>query len=75
MAVTLEDMDPRIVIHHTNEEGGRRVHVDGVILGMARSERDLREFPRRVELPGWEGVDLADASLFKWEGGGPEIWA
>ncbi|MFC9342889.1 hypothetical protein ACFT0G_06190 [Streptomyces sp. NPDC057020] len=71
-------MDPRIVIHAPSPEdphGGRRVHVDGTILGMAHSANDLREFLRRVELPGWEDVDLTDEGLFRWEGGGPETWA
>lgn len=72
---TLGAMDPRIVIHAPDEQGGRRVHVDGAILGMAYSVKDLREFLRRVGLPGWEDVDLADEGLFKWEGGGPETWA
>ncbi|WP_060178002.1 hypothetical protein [Streptomyces sp. IMTB 1903] len=67
-------MDPRVVIHRPDDEGGRRVHIDGTILGLARSEGDLREFLRRVELPGWEDVDLTDSSLFKWEGPGPESW-
>ncbi|MFE3861090.1 hypothetical protein ACFXPT_11735 [Streptomyces goshikiensis] len=68
-------MDPRIVMHAPDEQGGRRVHVDGTILGLAHSKRDLREFLRRVELPGWEDVDLTDRSLFKWEGPGSESWA
>ncbi|MFG2984939.1 hypothetical protein ACGFYQ_27395 [Streptomyces sp. NPDC048258] len=67
-------MDPRIVIHQPDDQGGRRVHVDGTILGMAYSENDLRELLRRVELPGWDGIDITDGSLFRWEGGGPESW-
>ncbi|MFD9621850.1 hypothetical protein ACFWB2_31880 [Streptomyces virginiae] len=67
-------MDPRVHIHKPDDEGGRLVHVDGTILGRAFNERDLREFLRRVELPGWEDVDLNDGSIFKWEGGGPETW-
>ncbi|MFE2128641.1 hypothetical protein [Streptomyces amritsarensis] len=67
-------MDPRVVIHRPDEQGGRRVHVDGTILGIAYSEMDLREFLRRVELPDWEDVDITDAGLFRWEGPGPESW-
>ncbi|MFF3085622.1 hypothetical protein ACFVRB_11295 [Streptomyces nojiriensis] len=69
-------MDPRIVIHAPDEQGGQRVHVDGTILGMAHSETDLCEILRRVELPDWDAVDIEDRSLFKREGGarrpGPE---
>ncbi|MFJ8209729.1 hypothetical protein [Streptomyces sp. NPDC096033] len=66
-------MDYRVHIHRPDAEGGRVVHVDGAILGRAFNERDLREFLRRVELPGWEDLDLRDG-LFKWEGPGPEAW-
>ncbi|MFF2191696.1 hypothetical protein [Streptomyces sp. NPDC058157] len=68
-------MDPRIVIHRPGDDGGRRVHVDGTILGMAYSEMDLREFLRRVALPDWDAVDIEDRMLFRWEGPGPESWA
>ncbi|MCX4783346.1 hypothetical protein [Streptomyces sp. NBC_01264] len=70
-------MDPRIVIHAPSAEDphvGRRVHVDGQILGLARNEMDLREFLRRVKLPDWDVVDVTDAGLFRWMGGGPETW-
>jgi hypothetical protein len=40
-----------------------------VILGTAYSERDLREFLRRIELPDWEDIDLTDRTLS--DDGGP----
>ncbi len=39
-----EDMDPRIVIPPPSPDdphGGRRVHYDSAILGLARGESDL----------------------------------
>ncbi|MFE2305038.1 hypothetical protein [Streptomyces sp. NPDC059411] len=67
-------MDPRIVIHEPSEDGGRRVHVDSTILGLAYSEMDLREFLRRAGFEAWDSVDVTDAGLFRWEGGGPGTW-
>ncbi|MEU8842324.1 hypothetical protein AB0D97_24845 [Streptomyces roseus] len=71
-------MDPRIVIHPPSPDdphGGRRVHYDSAILGLARGESDLREFLRRAGFPGWDDADLEDPGLFRWEGGGPETWS
>lgn len=67
-------MDPRIVIHEPDVDGGRRVHVDSTNLGLAYSEMDLREFLRRAGLPDWDSIDITDAGMFRWEGGGPETW-
>ncbi|MGW6704734.1 hypothetical protein ACWGDE_07565 [Streptomyces sp. NPDC054956] len=67
-------MDPRIVIHQPDADGGRRVHVDSTILGLAYSEMDLREFLRRAGLPDWDSIDVTDTGMFRWEGGGPETW-
>lgn len=67
-------MAPRIVIHAPDEQGGRRVHVDGTILGMAFGEADLREFLRRAGFEAWDDIDITDTGMFRWEGGGPETW-
>lgn len=64
---------PRIVVHPPSRTGGRRVRVDGVILGLANSVRDLLEFLRRAGLDP-DDVDLEDTALIEWRGGGPEVW-
>ena len=47
-------MTARIVIHPPAGTGGRRVHIDGTILGLARSDMDVVEFLRRAGLPDAE---------------------
>ncbi|EST37686.1 hypothetical protein N566_11720 [Streptomycetaceae bacterium MP113-05] len=53
--------------------GGRRVRVDGTILGTAYSDVDLLEFLRRAGLDP-ESVRLDDPELIEWRGGGPDVW-
>lgn len=62
--------------------GGRRVRVDGVILGTAYSLHDLSVFLCRAGLKGLTEVDLAAedpieyvGELIEWRGGGPQVWA
>ncbi|KOG41265.1 hypothetical protein [Streptomyces decoyicus] len=64
---------PRIVVHPPAPTGGRRVHVDAAILGVAYSVADLLEFLRRAGL-GPDDVRLLDPLLIEWRGGGPEVW-
>ncbi|WP_030962605.1 hypothetical protein [Streptomyces sp. NRRL S-378] len=66
-------MSLRVVVHPPDDEGGRRVRIDGTILGRATSMRDLVEFLRRAGLElDPEGAALS--SLVEWRGGGPEVW-
>lgn len=67
-------MVPRVVVHEPDEEGGRRIHFDSQIMGLAYGERDVREFLRRAGFPDWEDVPLDDPGLFEWRGPGPEFW-
>ncbi|MEU5281141.1 hypothetical protein AB0G87_32575 [Streptomyces asoensis] len=63
-----------VVVYPPDEGGGRRVRVDGEILGRAYSLRDIAEFLRRA---GIEEVDegyVAMSGLIEWRGGGPDIW-
>jgi hypothetical protein len=65
---------PRIVVYPPTSGGGRRVRVDGSILGIARSPRELREFLRRAGMPDADDADLLDSRLVEWRGPGPEVW-
>ncbi|MFF4849460.1 hypothetical protein [Streptomyces sp. NPDC001194] len=55
-------------------EGGRRVRVDGEILGRALGPGDLLEFLRRAGLDP-DDVRMDDELLIEWRGGGPAMWS
>ncbi len=63
-----------VVVYPPTTGGGRRVRVDGAILGIARSPRELREFLRRAGMPDPDDADLTDPQLVEWRGVGPEVW-
>ncbi|MFH8405596.1 hypothetical protein ACH4FX_12585 [Streptomyces sp. NPDC018019] len=67
-------MAVRVVVHPPSPTGGRRVHADSAILGVAYGVRDLLEFLRRAGLDP-DDVNLDDASLIEWHGGGPGVWS
>ncbi|MGW3971149.1 hypothetical protein ACWEFD_17855 [Streptomyces ardesiacus] len=60
-----------VVVSRPSPSGGRRVRVDGEILGLAYGPGDVAEFLRRA---GLEDVDVATSPLIEWRGGGPEVW-
>ncbi|MFJ4276121.1 hypothetical protein ACIP29_36895 [Streptomyces coelicoflavus] len=60
-----------VVVGRPSPSGGRRVRVDGEILGLAYELRDVAEFLRRA---GLEDVDVSASELIEWRGGGPEVW-
>jgi len=60
-----------VVVSAPSPSGGRRVRVDGEILGLAYGLRDVEEFLRRA---GLEDVDVSTSPLIEWRGGGPEVW-
>lgn len=62
--------EPHVIVYPPDETGGRRVRVNGEILGRATSLTDLAEFLRRA---GWE--DEADWPAIEWRGGGSEAWS
>ncbi|MET7685709.1 hypothetical protein [Streptomyces sp. NPDC005423] len=62
-------MAPAIVVHRPSPSGGRRVTVNGTILGLAHSDRDLIEFLRRAGLENAEARVLGDAERIEWRGG------
>ncbi|GCD37921.1 hypothetical protein OEIGOIKO_05731 [Streptomyces chrestomyceticus JCM 4735] len=63
-------MAARIVIQEPSPTGGRRVRVDGEILGLAHSDADVIEFLRRAGLPDSEAL-LDDPTWVEWRGGVP----
>ncbi|MET8787648.1 hypothetical protein [Streptomyces sp. NPDC004589] len=71
----------RVIVYPPTKTGGRRVRVDGCILGTAYSLHDLCAFLCRAGISGLTEVDLAcedtiDAAgeLIEWRGGGPGVW-
>lgn len=65
---------PRVVVQPPSPSGGRRVRVDGVILGVAYGIADFLEFLRRAGLEDLESLDLETSPLIEWRGGGPDYW-
>ncbi|WP_333774822.1 hypothetical protein [Streptomyces sp. IBSBF 3136] len=63
----------RVVVHPPSPTGGRRVRVDGEILGLAHNIGDLVEFLRRAGLE-LDAVEVAAASWIDWRGVGPDRW-
>lgn len=55
-----------IVIYPPDESGGRRVRVDGEILGMAHSLRDVTEFLRRAGMDDITEEDVLRDDRLAW---------
>jgi hypothetical protein len=64
----------RVIIDAPAEGGGRRVRVDGEVLGVAYGLRDLSVFLQRAGAEDVDEIDVADSPLIEWHGGGPEVW-
>lgn len=67
--------DKPVVIYPPDEDGGRRVRVDGEILGRAFSTRDVAAFMQQAGLQEWDEMDVVRSALIEWRGGGPEVWS
>jgi hypothetical protein len=65
---------PRIVVYPPSETGGRRVRVDGEILGTAYSLHDLTVFLEQAGLEGYDELDVAAWEQIEWRGGGADVW-
>ncbi|MGW6292775.1 hypothetical protein [Streptomyces sp. NPDC055058] len=63
-----------VVVYPPSESGGRRVRVDGAILGTAYSLQDLTVFLQHAGLEGWDELDVSASDLIEWRGGGSEVW-
>ncbi|MER5793693.1 hypothetical protein [Streptomyces sp. NPDC001980] len=62
-----------VIVHPPSSTGGRRVRVDGEILGLAHSVVDVAEVLRRAGLE-IDPVEVAGAPWSDWRGVGPERW-
>ncbi|MEU6373951.1 hypothetical protein [Streptomyces sp. NPDC046909] len=65
---------PAVIVYPPDEEGGRRVRVDGTILGRAFRLRDVVAFLETAGLQGIDELDVAGAGWIEWRGGGPGTW-
>ncbi|MFE7577636.1 hypothetical protein ACFU5Z_23150 [Streptomyces sp. NPDC057521] len=61
-----------IVVHRPSSTGGRRVTVNGEILGLAHDDRDLIELLRRAGLDAEALID--DPAWVEWRGGRAHDW-
>lgn len=62
-----------MVVSPPSPTGGRRVRVNGEILGLAHSVTDVAEFLRRAGLE-IEPAQVVVSPLIDWRGGGPDYW-
>lgn len=63
-----------VVVYPADDDGGRRVRVDGEILGRAYDLRDIAEFLRRAGMEDADEVYVASSVLIEWRGGEPQAW-
>ncbi|WP_122614499.1 hypothetical protein [Streptomyces sp. Tu 4128] len=63
-----------VVIYPPDEDGGRRVRVDGEILGRAFGVQDVARFMQEAGLQEWDEMDVVRSDLIDWRGGGSDIW-
>jgi hypothetical protein len=66
---------PPVTVYPPDAEGGRRVRVDGEILGRAYGVRDVARFLQEAGLQDWDEMDVVRSEFIEWRGGGPQEWA
>jgi hypothetical protein len=67
--------DRPVVVYPSDEDGGRRVRIDGAIVGRAFSVQDVARFMQEAGLQEFDAMDVVRSSLIEWRGGGPDVWA
>ncbi|MFJ4714388.1 hypothetical protein [Streptomyces sp. NPDC088785] len=65
------DGTAEIVVQRPAPQGGRRVTVGAVRLGIAHSDADVIEFLRRAGLDDADRLVLGDSPAIRWRGGRP----
>ncbi|WP_086765389.1 hypothetical protein [Streptomyces bobili] len=65
---------PRVIVYPPDEQGGRRVRIDGTILGLAYSVMDVARFMQEAGLQEFDEMDVVRSTLIEWRGGGPQVW-
>ncbi|MFC0495874.1 hypothetical protein ACFFKE_13385 [Streptomyces mutabilis] len=65
---------PAVTVYPPDEEGGRRVRVDGKVLGRAYGVQDVARFLQEAGLQDWDELDVVRSALVEWRGGGPDVW-
>lgn len=63
----------RVIVYPPTQTGGRRLRVDGEILGVAYGMRDFIKFLRRAGIDPHK-VSVTDPDLVEWRGAGPTVW-
>ncbi|GGQ18693.1 hypothetical protein GCM10010279_28030 [Streptomyces mutabilis] len=63
-----------MTVYPPDEEGGRRVRVDGKVLGRAYGVQDVARFLQEAGLQDWDELDVVRSALVEWRGGGPDVW-
>ncbi|MET9150098.1 hypothetical protein ABZX82_02270 [Streptomyces griseoflavus] len=66
--------DRPVVVYPPDEEGGRRVRIDGRIAGRAYSVQDIAAFMQEAGLQSFDEMDVVRSELIEWRGGGPDVW-
>jgi hypothetical protein len=65
-----------VIVYPPSTHGSRRVAIHGQFVGLAHGRGEVAEFVRRAGL-GADGevIDLLDAALVEWRGGGVDDWS
>ncbi|GAA3825349.1 hypothetical protein [Streptomyces chiangmaiensis] len=64
----------RVIVYPPLETGGRRVRVDGEILGTAYSQQELAFFLQNQGIVDRDEWSVRTCDLIEWRGGGPDEW-
>jgi hypothetical protein len=64
-----------VVIYPPDTDGGRRVRIDGAIVGRAFSVQDVARFMQEAGLQEFDEMDVVRSGLIEWRGGAADVWA
>ncbi|MET9256463.1 hypothetical protein ACGFZL_16915 [Streptomyces sp. NPDC048182] len=63
-----------VTVYPPDDEGGRRVRVDGETLARAFSTQDVARILQEAGLQDFDEMDVVRSALIEWRGGGPDVW-